>query len=387
MSTKIDAAKNYIQSILPEDQAEEIINVSAGCMTPILILGETGTGKSVLAQQIHNIWAAKKNGRNANIFQRANCAQFDSSLVEAKLFGHTKGAFTGAVKDQKGWLELANNGTLFLDEIGEMPLGVQAKLLLATERKGHFLRLGDMEKEIHSTFRLICATNHRLDSLQNNQKFRTDLYHRAFVWKYELPPLRKVSDSKVLNNAINRALEKWGQDEDVNNPVEIMGSDARNTLMASILDSSENTWPGNYRELGRSIARLASIAISKPSKTISANDVENELSKLKLEWNTFSENNNLITRPSSILTLPERSDTLEQIIGLAEGKRAELSNGHHLPLFNCIEIILQDYVLKNKANGNAAAAARYIYRSPNSTPSKTDSAKFAQRRRLSYKIQ
>ena len=173
-------------------QAIEMAQKVAPNDTAVLLTGETGTGKEVFAQAIHQ--ASSRAGKN---FVALNCSTFSKDILESELFGHKMGAFTGAVKDQKGLIEEANGGSLFLDEIGEMPLELQAKLLRVLETS-EYIKLGDT-KPSKSNFRLIAATNKDLLKEAESQRFRSDLYYRLNVFQITIPPLReRVKDIPVL---------------------------------------------------------------------------------------------------------------------------------------------------------------------------------------------
>lgn len=149
----------------------------------VLLTGETGTGKEVFAQSIH-----QASNRAHKSFVALNCSTFSKEILESELFGHKQGAFTGALKDKKGFIEEAHGGTLFLDEIGEMPLELQAKLLRVLETN-EYIKLGDT-KPSKSNFRLIAATNRNLKKESETHQFRSDLYFRLNVFEIHLPPLR-----------------------------------------------------------------------------------------------------------------------------------------------------------------------------------------------------
>jgi len=164
----------------------------AGCDAPVLITGETGTGKEVVATAIHNA-----SGRRSGPLVRINCAALPENLLESELFGHRKGAFSGADSDHQGLLRSANGGSVLLDEIGEMPLAVQAKLLRVLQE--HTVRpVGDVRT--HSVnIRVLAATNLRMDEAVENGGFRRDLFHRLALLHLQLPPLReRLGDLPVL---------------------------------------------------------------------------------------------------------------------------------------------------------------------------------------------
>jgi Nif-specific regulatory protein len=150
----------------------------------VLIRGETGTGKELFARAIHEL-----SPRKGKPFIKVNCAALPESVIESELFGHEKGAFTGAVAMRKGRFELAHGGTIFLDEIGEISAAFQAKLLRVLQ-EGEFERVGGMQT-LKVNFRLVCATNRNLEEFVKQEKFRADLYYRISVVPLMLPPLRE----------------------------------------------------------------------------------------------------------------------------------------------------------------------------------------------------
>ncbi len=175
--------ENIIGESKPIKDAINLARKIAGTDTTVLLLGETGTGKEVFANAIHT-----SSKRSAKSFIAINCSAFTKELLEGELFGHKAGAYTGAVKDKKGLIELADEGTLFLDEIGEMPVDLQAKLLRVLEN-GEFIKLGDV-KTSKVNVRIIAATNRDLTTEVANGNFREDLFYRLNVFTIELPSLR-----------------------------------------------------------------------------------------------------------------------------------------------------------------------------------------------------
>lgn len=201
----------------------------------VLITGETGTGKELVAKEIH-----QSSGRKNSLFVAVNCAAIPAEMLESELFGHEKGAFTGAVKERIGKFELADGGTLFLDEITEMPIHLQAKLLRALQ-EGIIEKLGG-NKEIHLDIRLLAATNR--DPLQAVKagKLREDLYYRLNVFQLSVPPLReRGQDVWLLAQYFLAKLIN-------NNAIELISEDA-------IAQLQSYDWPGNVRELENVIER------------------------------------------------------------------------------------------------------------------------------------
>ncbi len=200
---------------------------------PVLIEGETGTGKELLAEALH-----EQGPRASRPFVVFDCTAVLPNLAESELFGHERGAFTGAVATRKGVFEQAHGGTLLIDEIGDLDLAVQPKLLRALER-GEIRRVGG-ESPIHVDVRLLCATRRDLDREVQTGRFRDDLFHRLAVARIELPPLRRRrADIATLARAFWKA----------------MGGDAEGLPQEFLTRWEELPWPGNVRELRNAVAR------------------------------------------------------------------------------------------------------------------------------------
>ena len=204
---------------------------------PVLLTGETGTGKEVFAQAIHyNSKRAKQN------FVAVNCSSFSKELLESEMFGHKAGSFTGALKDKKGLFEEANHGTIFLDEIGEMAFELQAKLLRILET-GEYIKIGDT-KPTRVNVRIIAATNRNLPEEIAKGRFREDLFYRLGVFQVHLPPLReRTGDIRLLAKAFIRNFSA-------------QLSRAINEITPEFLSTLEQQpWKGNIRELRNVIER------------------------------------------------------------------------------------------------------------------------------------
>jgi Nif-specific regulatory protein len=203
----------------------------------VLIEGETGTGKSLLAKYIHYT-SPRRNGP----FVKLNCAAIPETLLEAELFGYVKGAFTGAVKDKPGKVELAEGGTLFLDEIGDMPLSLQPKILRVLQEK-EIEKLGS-ERSIKVDVRIISATNKDLRQLVQRGDFREDLYYRLSVLPIHIPPLRERKEDipLLVDHFLNIFNQKYGKNVKID-------AKALELMM-------EYPWYGNVRELENTIERL-----------------------------------------------------------------------------------------------------------------------------------
>ena len=213
------------------------IQIVAPTDSTVLILGETGTGKELVARAIHEL-----SGRTRGSFIKVNCAAIPSSLLESELFGHEKGSFTGAVAQKIGRFELAHQGTLFLDEIGEMPLELQPKLLRAIQDQ-EFERVGG-NRTIRTDARLVAATNRDLKAMVDENKFRADLYYRLHVFPLNVPPLReRREDIPLLTRYfVQKHAQRMGRNIE--------------TIPTSAMDAlSRYDWPGNIRELQNVLER------------------------------------------------------------------------------------------------------------------------------------
>ena len=221
-------------------QLYHIIEKVASCDSPVIITGETGTGKELVARAIHNIGRRKEGP-----YIQFNCAALNESLCESELFGHTKGAFTGAHRHRKGRFECAHGGDIFLDEIGEISLSVQAKLLRVLETR-QFERVGD-SKSLRVDARVIAATNKNLAEMVEDGNFREDLFYRINVVPLHLPPLReRMEDLPLLVKTFSNDTQKKSRD---------VSSSISPAVMNLFMRYS---WPGNIREL-KSVLEYASI--------------------------------------------------------------------------------------------------------------------------------
>jgi formate hydrogenlyase transcriptional activator len=218
-------------------QAIQQVEIVAPTDAAVLLLGETGTGKELFAKAIHDL----SSRRNQPIV-RADCAAMPAGLLESELFGHERGAFTGAVKRNIGRIELANKGTLFLDEVGDIPLELQSKLLRVLQER-EFERLGSSQT-IRVDFRLVAATNQNLMEMVTNGQFRRDLYYRLSVFPIEIPPLReRTEDIPIL---------VW---HFVNKYAEHMTKRMEKILPEDMEALTQHGWPGNVRELQNVVER------------------------------------------------------------------------------------------------------------------------------------
>jgi formate hydrogenlyase transcriptional activator len=251
LKKKLTEEKLYLEGeIQSEHNFEEIVGDSASLKevlkqveivaptdSTVLILGETGTGKELLARAIHN-----RSGRRGRTFVKMNCAAIPTGLLESELFGHERGAFTGAIAQKVGRFELADGGTLFLDEVGDIPLELQSKLLRVLQEQ-EFERLGST-KTIKVNVRLVAATNRDLLEMAAEKQFRSDLYYRLNVFPIVSPPLRNRREDIPL--LVRYFAQRFSRR--MNKQVERIPSDAMETM-------SRYHWPGNVRELENLIER------------------------------------------------------------------------------------------------------------------------------------
>jgi len=263
---EIDALKNKLaveklyleEEIRSEFNFEEIVGESpvlkralaqvelaAPAGTTVLLLGETGTGKELFARAIHNL-----SPRRDRTFVKINCAAIPSGLLESELFGHEKGAFTGAIAQKVGRFELADRGTLFLDEVGDLPLELQPKLLRVLQEQ-EFERLGGT-RTTRVDVRVVAATNSDLSKLVAERAFRSDLYYRLNVFPIQIPALRERPEDIPL--LVRYFVQKFSRS--LNKEVEYIPADAMDAL-------SNYSWPGNIRELENLLERAVILSPGK----------------------------------------------------------------------------------------------------------------------------
>jgi len=266
----------------------------AASETRVCILGETGTGKELVARAIH-----EKSPRHENAFITLNCAAVPAELIESELFGHEKGAFTGAAGRHTGKFEQAEGGTLFLDEIGDMPLAMQAKLLRVLE-EGEVERVGG-DKPIKVNVRAIVATHRNLDELVKKNEFRSDLYHRVYVFPLTLPPLRERPEDfpDLITHFARQVAAQNGWKEKLFAP-------------EAIAELLRYSWPGNVRELRNIVERLVLLATED---TVTPDDVR--LTLPAAESSTAPAAN----ADAAQGTLVERTEAFERETLLAEIRR------------------------------------------------------------------
>ena len=243
-------------------QLKKVVEMVAKSNSTVLLRGETGCGKDVVARAIHD-----ESGKKGNLIN-VNCAAIPAELLESELFGHEKGAFTGADSKREGRFEASDNGTLFLDEIGDMPMQLQAKLLRAIETRAIQRVGGKNEKKLN--LRLICATHQNIEKKIDEGLFRADLFYRINVFPIEIPTLseRREDIPELVNNMLNEIKE--------------LGSDIPIFDESAFLALKEYLWPGNVRELKNVVERAAIIF---PKYKISSKNVKENLLKIKVPDN------------------------------------------------------------------------------------------------------
>jgi DNA-binding NtrC family response regulator len=293
--------------------------VSKSPSTTVLLLGESGTGKELLAQAIHY-----NSSRAAKKFMAINCAAIAPTLIESELFGHEKGAFTGADRQRPGRFEIANEGSVFLDEVGDLTLEAQAKLLRFLQEK-EFERVGGTET-VQSDVRVIGATNKNLTELVEQQKFREDLFYRLNVFPLHLPPLRERRQdiTALALHFLRRSAKSMGK----NNPQ--ITDDAMRAL-------TRHGWPGNIRELQNAIERAVILSadgqirpehlgfLSAPGASAPAAPADPGLFRLPPDGMNLEEFEVKLVRDAIELANENQSEAA-RLLGLSRGKFRSLVN-------------------------------------------------------------
>jgi len=307
----LDRLKGNSQAIV--NIRKSIDQVAASDAT-VLILGESGTGKEIIARALHDA-----SLRRSKLFVPINCGAIPGELLESELFGHEKGAFTGALSARQGRFEMAEGGTLFLDEIGDMPMAMQVKLLRVLQERT-FERVGS-NKTIHCDVRVIAATHRRLENEIKEGRFREDLFYRLNVFPIEVSPLRdRIEDIPLLVKDIIACME-----------VANRGSVSFTNASLAVLMQYE--WPGNIRELANLIERMAIIYPNKQVDVINLPEkfqhyeVPDETGMTTETLNTGSvdpseklEINDPAGNLSAVLTqLPEQGIDLKEYLTVMEG--------------------------------------------------------------------
>jgi formate hydrogenlyase transcriptional activator len=215
----------------------DLVEMVAPSDSTVLLLGETGTGKELIARAIH-----ERSRRRSRAFVKVNCAAIPSGLLESELFGHERGAFTGAIEQSVGRVELADHGSLFLDEIGDIPLELQPKLLRVLQER-EYERLGSTRTK-NADVRVVAATHRNLEEMILQKQFRSDLYYRLNVFPITIPPLRERAEDIPL--LVRHFVRQFAQR--MNKTVDAISSETMEALV-------RYPWPGNIRELQNIIER------------------------------------------------------------------------------------------------------------------------------------
>ena len=309
-------------------QVRDLVEQVAESDATVLILGESGTGKEVVARNIHYY-----SGRRDKPFVPINCGAIPPDLLESELFGHEKGAFTGAISARQGRFEMAEGGTLFLDEIGDMPLPMQVKLLRVLQEKS-FERVGS-SKSTSTNVRIIAATHRNLEEYIKDGKFREDLYYRLHVFPIELPPLNaRVDDIPLLINELISRVEH-----------EKRGS-VRLT-QAAVMTLCQYHWQGNVRELANLIERLV---ILHPFGVVDVGD-------LPEKYRNASGALSIV--PSEVQELPVAGSILSEMPEVASDARLPREGINLKEHLNELEINLIRQAL-DEADGVVAHAAKLL---------------------------
>ena len=254
---------------------DELEQVASASTAPLLLLGPTGTGKTRLARRVYDLKRARR--QVSGPFVEVNCATLRGDAAMSTLFGHKKGAFTGALSDREGLLRGAHNGVLFLDEVGELGLDEQAMLLRAIEEK-RFLPMG-ADTEVTSSFQLLCGTHRDLNASVRDGRFRDDLLARIDIWSFALPALK----DRLVDIEPNLAFEL--QRASTTRGLQVSFSTEAKVAFLKFATAADALWPGNFRELAASIERLATLAVHG---RIQRDDVAAEAARRHAAWRARS---------------------------------------------------------------------------------------------------
>lgn len=299
---QVDSAYGF-EGIIGESQAIrrviELIRQVGPSKLPVLITGESGTGKELVASAVHN-----QSKRASKRYVAFNCAGQSESLLEDQLFGHVRGAFTGADRDREGVFEYANGGTLFLDEIGDMPLSMQAKLLRVLET-GDVVRLGQ-NSDRSTDVRFVSATNQDLKERCENGEFREDLFFRINGAEINVPPLRQRREDIPL--LVNHALGKYAADMDCERPA---------ISEPAMLRLVGYDWPGNVRELINVVQRMA---VMTSGDTVNIGSVPDDIRS------TDSEDSYDVGTLAGIGLDKLEKEAIRQTLAMTGGNREQTSN-------------------------------------------------------------
>jgi sigma-54 specific flagellar transcriptional regulator A len=303
----------------------------------VLILGESGTGKEIIARSIH-----EASLRRPKLFVPINCGAIPGELLESELFGHEKGAFTGALGARQGRFEMAEGGTLFLDEIGDMPMPMQVKLLRVLQERT-FERVGS-NKTIHCDVRVIAATHRRLADEIKENRFREDLFYRLNVFPIEVPPLReRIEDIPLLV-------------EDIIDCMKVTGRGSVQFAPSAIAAFMRYDWPGNIRELANLIERMA---IIYPDEQVDAANLPEKFQKYKAADTALIEPN-LIEKINNHTAAPEYPESHDN--GDSQSQTLAQLPSDGIDLKEYLTILEEDLIRQalNESNGIVAHAAKRL---------------------------
>jgi len=301
---------------------DEVERVAARSTQPVLLLGPTGSGKTLLARRIYEVRHGRGLVRGPLV--EVNCATLKGDSAISALFGHAKGAFTGALTSRRGLLAMADGGVLFLDEVAELGLEEQAMLLRALEEK-RFRPLG-ADEERRSDFQLVAATNRRLEDEVAKGRFREDLLARINLWTFYLPPLRERKEDIAPN--VDHELLKYEQATGLH---VAFAPDAREAYLA-FAASEDATWPANFRDLSASVTRMATLA---QGGHITLRDVNREIARLRSMWRRVTPAEDGVVRsvvPADTLASLDAFDRvqLEHVIRVCQKSRSLSEAGRKL---------------------------------------------------------
>ena len=322
-------------------QSKAIVNIRkmvgqvAESDATVLILGESGTGKEVIARALHDA-----SFRGTKPFVPVNCGAIPAELLESELFGHEKGAFTGALNTRQGRFELAEGGTLFLDEIGDMPMPMQVKLLRVLQERT-FERVGS-NRTIQCNVRIIAATHRHLENEIKNNRFREDLFYRLNVFPIEVPPLKERAEDipLLIKDLINR--------------MEATNRGSVRLTNAAIAVLKQHEWPGNVRELANLIERLA---IIYPKGLVDVGDLPEKFQKYPLPEGLHAEDEETATDDTDSIG---QFDVTTVFDGLSSSLAQLPEQGIDLKEYlNVLEVDLIRQAL-NECNGIVAHAAKRL---------------------------
>lgn len=314
-------------------QLRETIDKASSTQATVLILGESGSGKELVAWEIH-----RRSPRSAGPFVRVNCAAIPKELIESELFGHRKGAFTGAVADQKGKFEQANEGSIFLDEIGDMALETQAKILRVLET-GEIEPLGEPRVR-QVNVRVLAATNQNLQQLMNEQRFREDLYYRLAVLVIRVPSLREHPEDIPM-------LVEWFTQQFV----EQNGMPRRRWEKSALEWLQTLPWPGNVRQLRHFVQYCLTM---HGSPELHLKDIQRSLQEIERRRDTFETSSSVqgSMEPTTIQPLHKylaqiEKSYLEKVLHATQGNVAHASRLLHIPRSNLYKK-MEKYDIKMK---------------------------------------